>query len=203
MGHSHIQQKNGQLTTEIAILNLEGMTHWYFNFIGKHGKHTPMAWEICCLLFWQYWWTTFMGLMWILTKKLKKVAWLFPLPEQKNSRTIWDSMQDVLPGAWIDNCNSLKMQMTTLSKFIKCSIKKKKIWPFWRNKTSSQTFHDHFLVTVFPDFPCWWEPGIRNIQLNMLKAYKLLISVVWDLTCLDLSCGGRGVQMYMLLPTKN
>ncbi len=34
-GHSLIQKKNGPLTTEIAILNLERMAHWNFNFIGK------------------------------------------------------------------------------------------------------------------------------------------------------------------------
>ncbi len=38
MGHSPIQQKNYPLTTEIAILKLEKMTHWNFNFIGKIWK---------------------------------------------------------------------------------------------------------------------------------------------------------------------
>ncbi len=30
MGHRPIQQKNGPLTTEIAILNLDRMAHWNF-----------------------------------------------------------------------------------------------------------------------------------------------------------------------------
>ncbi len=33
MGQRPIQQKNGPLTTEIAILNLERMAHWNFKFI--------------------------------------------------------------------------------------------------------------------------------------------------------------------------
>ncbi len=36
--HSPIQQKNGPLTTEIVILNLERMTQRNFNFIGKKWK---------------------------------------------------------------------------------------------------------------------------------------------------------------------
>ncbi len=35
MVHRPIQQKNGLLTTEIAILNLERMAHWNFQFIGN------------------------------------------------------------------------------------------------------------------------------------------------------------------------
>ncbi len=35
MGHRPIQQKNGPLTTEVAILNLEIMAHWNFKFIGN------------------------------------------------------------------------------------------------------------------------------------------------------------------------
>ncbi len=38
MGHRPIQQKNGTLTTEIAILNLERMAHWNFTFIGNKWK---------------------------------------------------------------------------------------------------------------------------------------------------------------------
>ncbi len=38
MGHRPIQQKNGPLTTEIAILNLERMAHWNFKFIGNKWK---------------------------------------------------------------------------------------------------------------------------------------------------------------------
>ncbi len=45
MDHSLIQQKNGPLTTEIAILNLERMVHWNFYFIGKTWK---MAHNMVC-----------------------------------------------------------------------------------------------------------------------------------------------------------
>ncbi len=38
MSQCSIQQKNGPVTTEIAILNLERMTLWHFNFIGKKLK---------------------------------------------------------------------------------------------------------------------------------------------------------------------
>ncbi len=38
MGHRSIQQKNGPLTTEIAILNLERMAHSNFMFIGNKWK---------------------------------------------------------------------------------------------------------------------------------------------------------------------
>ncbi len=45
MGHRPIQQKNGPLTTEIAILNLERMAHWNFTFIGNKWK---MAHTMVC-----------------------------------------------------------------------------------------------------------------------------------------------------------
>ncbi len=45
MGHRPIQQKNGPLTKEIAILNLERMAHWNFKFIGNKWK---MAHTIVC-----------------------------------------------------------------------------------------------------------------------------------------------------------
>ncbi len=38
MGHRPIQHKNGPLTTEIAILNLERMAHWNFKFISNKWK---------------------------------------------------------------------------------------------------------------------------------------------------------------------
>ncbi len=38
MSHRPIQQKNGTLTTEIAILYLERMAHWNFKFIGNKWK---------------------------------------------------------------------------------------------------------------------------------------------------------------------
>ncbi len=38
MGHRPIQQKNGLLTTEIAILNLERMSLRNFKFIGNKSK---------------------------------------------------------------------------------------------------------------------------------------------------------------------
>ncbi len=38
MGRRQILQKNALLTTEIAILNLERMAHWNFNFISKNGN---------------------------------------------------------------------------------------------------------------------------------------------------------------------
>ncbi len=38
MGRRPIQQKNGPLTTEITILNLERMAHWNFKFIGNKQK---------------------------------------------------------------------------------------------------------------------------------------------------------------------
>ncbi len=40
MDHRPIQQQNGPLTTEIAILNLERMAHWNFTFIGNKWKMT-------------------------------------------------------------------------------------------------------------------------------------------------------------------
>ncbi len=45
MGHRPIQQQNGPLTTEIAILNLERMAHWNFKFIGNKWKmaHTKVC----------------------------------------------------------------------------------------------------------------------------------------------------------------
>ncbi len=45
MGHKPIQQKNGPLTTEIAILNLERMAHWNFTFIDNKWK---MAHTMVC-----------------------------------------------------------------------------------------------------------------------------------------------------------
>ncbi len=45
MGHRPIQKKNGPLTTEIAILNLERMANWNFRFIGNKWK---MAHTIVC-----------------------------------------------------------------------------------------------------------------------------------------------------------
>ncbi len=45
MGHRLIQQKNGPLTTEIAILNLERIAHWNFTFIGNKWK---MAHTMVC-----------------------------------------------------------------------------------------------------------------------------------------------------------
>ncbi len=45
MGHRPSQQKNGPLTTEIAILNLERMAHWNFNFLGNKWK---MAHTMVC-----------------------------------------------------------------------------------------------------------------------------------------------------------
>ncbi len=45
MGHRPIQQKNGPLTTEIAILNLERMAHWNFKFIDNKWK---MAHTMVC-----------------------------------------------------------------------------------------------------------------------------------------------------------
>ncbi len=44
MGHIPIQQENGPLTTEIAILNLERLAHWNVKFIGD-------KWEIAHTLF--------------------------------------------------------------------------------------------------------------------------------------------------------
>ncbi len=38
MVHRPIQQKNGPLTTEIAILNLERRAHWNFKFISNKWK---------------------------------------------------------------------------------------------------------------------------------------------------------------------
>ncbi len=54
MGHRPIQQKNGPLTTEIAILNLERITHWNFIFIGNKWKmaHT-MVCPAITLIMWQ------------------------------------------------------------------------------------------------------------------------------------------------------
>ncbi len=45
MGHRPIQHKNGPLTTEIAILNLERMAHWNFMFISNKWK---MAHTMVC-----------------------------------------------------------------------------------------------------------------------------------------------------------
>ncbi len=45
MGHRSIQQKNGPLTTEIAILNLERMALWNFKFSGNKWK---MAHTMVC-----------------------------------------------------------------------------------------------------------------------------------------------------------
>ncbi len=45
MGHIPIQQKNGQLTTEIAILNLERRAHGKFKFISNKWK---MAHTMVC-----------------------------------------------------------------------------------------------------------------------------------------------------------
>ncbi len=45
MGHRPIEQKNGPLITEIAILNLERMAHWKFKFFGNKWK---MAHTIVC-----------------------------------------------------------------------------------------------------------------------------------------------------------
>ncbi len=45
MGHIPIQQKNGPLTTEIAILNLERRAHWNFKFISNKWK---MAHTMVC-----------------------------------------------------------------------------------------------------------------------------------------------------------
>ncbi len=45
MGHRPIQQKNGPLTTEIAILNLKIMVYWNFKFISNKWKmaHTKLC----------------------------------------------------------------------------------------------------------------------------------------------------------------
>ncbi len=45
LGHRPIQQQNGPLTTEIAILNLERMAHCNFTFIGNKWK---MAHTMVC-----------------------------------------------------------------------------------------------------------------------------------------------------------
>ncbi len=54
MGHRPIQLKNGPLTTEIAILNLERMTHWNFKFIGNNWKmaHTMVCPAITLMFAW-------------------------------------------------------------------------------------------------------------------------------------------------------
>ncbi len=52
MGHRPIQQKNGPLTTEIVILNLERMAHWNFKFMIISGKwpHTMVCPTITLML---------------------------------------------------------------------------------------------------------------------------------------------------------
>ncbi len=52
MGHRPIQQKNGPLTTEIAILNLERMAYCIFMFTGNYLKmaHTMVCPAITMLM---------------------------------------------------------------------------------------------------------------------------------------------------------
>ncbi len=52
IGHRPIQQKNGPLTTEIAILNIDRMAHGSFMFIGNKWKmsHTMVCPAITLLM---------------------------------------------------------------------------------------------------------------------------------------------------------
>ncbi len=97
MGHRPIQQKNGPLTTEIAIFNLERMAHWNFKFIANKWKmaHTmvcpaiTLMWydffnPVVCFFIENFKFRTFNGQKWLKSwyKKKRKYVTLQSLGAQ-------------------------------------------------------------------------------------------------------------------------